>query len=114
MESIFCGTYRMKKIFVFGDKLCTQCAATSKRSGKRCLAPAVSGKHVCRLHGGKSTGPKTQAGLNKCIEAKTTHGLESRLTRQKMRDRLKLLQTLQDLGFEFGFMHGKRTPGRRN
>jgi glucans biosynthesis protein len=29
-----------------------RCRARSKRSGKQCRAPAVRGKHVCRMHGG--------------------------------------------------------------
>jgi hypothetical protein len=38
-----------------GSKLCD---AMSKRSGQRCQAPAVTGSSKCRIHGGKSTGPK--------------------------------------------------------
>ena len=29
-----------------------RCRATSKRSGKQCRAPAVTGRLVCRMHGG--------------------------------------------------------------
>lgn len=29
----------------------SQCAATSKRTGRRCRAPAVTGWKVCRFHG---------------------------------------------------------------
>lgn len=31
-----------------------QCSAKSKRSQKRCKAPAVHGRDVCRMHGGRS------------------------------------------------------------
>ncbi len=31
-----------------------QCTATSKRTGERCGAQAMTGRHVCRHHGGKS------------------------------------------------------------
>ncbi len=37
-----------------------RCTATSKRSGKRCRAPAVRGWSVCRMHGaggGAPSGP---------------------------------------------------------
>lgn len=35
-----------------------QCKAKSKRSGKQCKNPAMIGKEVCRMHGGKSpSGP---------------------------------------------------------
>jgi hypothetical protein len=38
-----------------------QCGAKT-RSGPPCRAKAVKGKVRCRMHGGLSTGPKTQAG----------------------------------------------------
>lgn len=39
-----------------------QCQATAKRSGKRCLLPAVNGYDVCRVHGGKT--PRGVASVN--------------------------------------------------
>ena len=38
-----------------------KCGATT-RKGTPCKAPAVSGSNRCRLHGGLSTGPRTDAG----------------------------------------------------
>ena len=35
-----------------------RCHATSKRTGKRCKAPAVRGWTVCRFHGARGGGPK--------------------------------------------------------
>ena len=37
------------------------CKATAKRSGKQCGNWAINGKDVCRIHGGKSTGPKNKS-----------------------------------------------------
>ena len=37
------------------------CNAKAKRSGKQCGNWAVTGKNVCRIHGGLSTGPKKPA-----------------------------------------------------
>jgi len=34
--------------------------------------------HVCRFPGGKSTGPRTQAGLERCAAAKILHGQDTR------------------------------------
>ena len=34
-----------------------RCSAKSKRSQKGCLAPAVRGRSVCRMHGGKAGAP---------------------------------------------------------
>jgi len=38
-----------------------RCSATSKRSRCRCLAPAVRGKSVCRMHGARAGAPKGKA-----------------------------------------------------
>jgi len=38
------------------------CGARGKRTGKPCPLAPVAGKTRCRFHGGKSTGPKTEAG----------------------------------------------------
>ena len=35
-----------------------RCSATSKRTGCRCRAPALKGKRVCRLHGGRAGAPE--------------------------------------------------------
>jgi hypothetical protein len=39
----------------------------------------------CRLHGGKSTGPRTPEGLARMRRANTRHGAYSEETRQLMR-----------------------------
>jgi len=33
-----------------------RCQATAKSTGERCKNPAMKGKRVCRIHGGKSPG----------------------------------------------------------
>ena len=38
-----------------------RCTAKSKRSGVTCRAPAVKGKHVCRMHGAKAGAPSGSA-----------------------------------------------------
>jgi hypothetical protein len=53
----------------------------SKRTKQQCRAPAMKGKRVCKTHGGKSTGPKTQAGRQRCADAQTIHGNETRQAR---------------------------------
>ena len=49
-----------------------RCGART-RSGCACRAPAMQNGR-CRMHGGKSTGPRTAAGMARMIAAKTTHG----------------------------------------
>lgn len=38
-----------------------RCAAKSKRTGKPCRGPAVSGKRVCRMHGARAGAPTGSA-----------------------------------------------------
>lgn len=38
------------------------CGATRHRDGKPCQAKSEPGKRRCRFHGGRSTGPRTEAG----------------------------------------------------
>lgn len=60
-----------------------RCGART-RSGGACRSPAMRNGR-CRLHGGKSTGPKTQEGLERMRRAKTKHGNYSAETRRLMR-----------------------------
>ena len=55
-----------------------RCGAKARRTGLPCRAPACRGKARCRLHGGKSTGPKTAAGLERSRRARWRHGFYSR------------------------------------
>jgi hypothetical protein len=50
-----------------------RCGAKTRR-GTSCLAPAMSNGR-CRMHGGKSTGPKTVAGRQRIGAAHFKHGL---------------------------------------
>ena len=96
-----------------GRITCNQCQAMSKRSRQRCKAPAMKGKRVCKTHGGRSTGPKSEAGRQRCAKAKTTHGLETRETRKERSLGSARLAVLEAVGFSIGLMAGGRTRGRR-
>ena len=96
-----------------GHITCNQCQATSKRSRQRCKAPAIKGKAVCRTHGGRSTGPKTEAGRQRCAEAKTIHGRETREARTDRSLASARLAVLEAVGHKLGFMNGTRTRGRK-
>jgi len=48
------------------------------RAGGTCRQPAMHGKARCRLHGGKSTGPRTVAGRERTRRACLRHGFRSR------------------------------------
>jgi hypothetical protein len=67
-----------------------QCSAHSKRTGLLCKQPRMSGKQVCRFHGGKSTGPRTAQGRQRIREANLRHGRYSKITKEHEAQRKKL------------------------
>jgi hypothetical protein len=69
---------------------CRRCGART-RSGVKCKAPAMSNGR-CRMHGGKSTGPRTSEGLERMRRANTRHGNYSEESRQLMRAVRKLMR----------------------
>ena len=72
-----------KYVTLFGqDTFAPRCQAKSKRSKQQCRKAAVRDKQVCRIHGGVSTGPRTEQGRNRCAAAKTLHGWETRKQRE--------------------------------
>jgi len=78
-----------------GGKIrCPRCQAMSKRTGQQCGAPAERGKRVCRFHGARSTGAKTDAGRQRIVAALTKHGRESRAQREKRALKLRELKEL--------------------
>ena len=96
-----------------GRITCLQCNAKSKRTKLRCRAPAAKGQTKCRFHGGASTGPKTQAGRQRCADAKTIHGRETREVRTERSLASARLAVLEAVGFSIGLMTGGRTRGRQ-
>lgn len=70
----------------------TKCGAKARTNeNKPCRQPAMKNGR-CRLHGGKSTGTKTENGKNTIIEANTKHGFYSakaEAERKKIRKFLK-------------------------
>ena len=48
------------------------------RQGTPCRNPVVTDRNRCRMHGGKSTGPRTPEGKARSIAAHTKHGRRSR------------------------------------
>ena len=92
---------------------CLQCQAKSKRTKQQCRAPAAKGKTKCRFHGGASTGPKTPDGRQRCAEAKTIHGNETRQARSDRATAMRRLRELEKMGHALGIMHGPMMPGRK-
>ena len=89
-------------IVLFGSTKVSRCQAKSKRSGEQCRKAAMRGKKVCRTHGGASTGPRTPEGRQRCGEAKTVHGRETRAIRSKrdakLRELYEIERTMKEIG----------------
>ena len=85
-----------------GRVQCKQCQATAKHSRVQCKKAAIRGKNVCRTHGGLSTGPKTDQGRQRCAEAKTVHGKDTRAKRAQNAVSTTKLLLLRDLGLRVG------------
>jgi ribosomal protein L32 len=69
---------------------CPRCGARN-RSGAECKAPAMPNGR-CRMHGGKSTGPRTSEGLERMRHANTRHGNYSEKSRQLIQAVRKLMR----------------------
>ena len=96
-----------------GKVVCARCAAKSKRSGEQCKKPAMRGKAVCDFHGGRSTGPRTEAGKARQRAAVLKTG---NYTKQAVEDRarsMRVLHSLEDAMYVLNMTTAPRTRGRK-
>jgi hypothetical protein len=66
-----------------------RCGARA-RTGDPCRQPAMANGR-CRMHGGKSTGPRTAEGLKRLRAARTRHGAYGKEAR-KVRELIRALK----------------------
>lgn len=81
-------------ISIMKGRIAPRCQAMSKRSKTQCKKAALNGKRVCMFHGGKSTGPKSKAGKERCAAAKTVHGWETRKKREYRAEKFREMKIL--------------------
>jgi hypothetical protein len=60
------------------DSACKPCGAFARSTGKPCQAPGNGRGGRCKLHGGMSTGPKTELGRRRLQEAMKERWLRTR------------------------------------
>src|ERR1700745_1889826 len=75
-----------------------RCGARSKRTGKPCRAAAMPNGR-CKVHGGKSTGPRTPEGLERSRRANWKHGhfsREAKAERARRRAEILTVRYLRD------------------
>ena len=96
-----------------GKITCKRCSAKSKRSGEQCKKPALRGKVVCDFHGGRSTGPKTEAGKDRIAAAHTVHGRETREQRAERSAASARISRLEDAMHVLKMTTAPRSRGRK-
>jgi hypothetical protein len=92
---------------------CARCQAMSKRTHQQCGAPAERGKRVCRFHGARSSGPKTEAGRLRIARSKTKTGQYSREALEASSASLSLIRQLEDAMHLLAMTSAPRTRGRK-
>jgi len=102
-----------RTITLFGNRQAQRCHARN-RSGNQCRNAVARGDggSVCRYHG-HGGGPKTPEGRQRCAEAKTIHGKETRAIRQRRSELSRELYELEVVGRELGLITGPKSPGRK-
>jgi hypothetical protein len=71
-----------------------RCTARCKHSKAPCRNPAVNGRSVCRMHGGKGGAP---AGERNGAYRHGRHTAEAKAERRELRRSIRLLETLARL-----------------
>lgn len=73
-----------------------QCTATSKRSKQQCRNWAIRKRATCRMHGGRSRGPRTQAGKERVRRAAIRHGGYTKEAKAKHKEVMELIKISKD------------------
>ena len=63
------------------------------------------------MHGGASSGPKSEQGRIRCAAAKTVHGQDSAAAKEQRKISTARLAVLEKIGRDLGFMGGQGTRG---
>ena len=93
-----------------------RCLAKTRR-GTECQRPAITGAGRCRLHGGRSTGPRTEEGRAGISAANTKHGrktkerlAEAKARAQANREIWYALKTQIELAIRDGYLPKNYRP----
>ena len=93
-----------------------RCKAKTRR-GSLCQRPGTKRNGRCKLHGGRSSGPKTEAGLARLAASKTIHGRSTKPEREKARCHAEfgrqVMRELKEIE-EWALDHGYLTKGWRD
>jgi hypothetical protein len=106
-------TYIPEKYLVTasGRIKCVRCKAFLKKYGRQCLRPAIKGKTCCSNHGGKSTGPRTQEGIERIRKAHLKTGNETLAAKQSRSKQILRLQMLEQCLYLLNLTNAPRNRG---
>jgi hypothetical protein len=107
-------THKEASITLAGGRIrCPRCQALSKRSQLQCKKAALKDKSVCRFHGGKSTGPRTQEGRLRIASAQWKHGESTKTKRLEQSESDARMRNFEDLLHVLGMTTAPRWRGRK-
>ncbi len=98
-----------------GNIECLRCTAKSKRSGEQCRKPALktSRTQKCQFHGGRSTGPKSDAGKARQRASVITSGYHTKEAVETRARSARVLAALEDAMYVLNMTDAPRTRGRK-
>ena len=88
-----------------GKIYCRRCKAKSRKAQRQCGKPALKNKAVCQIHGGRSTGPRTQDGKQRVRAAHLKHGQETLQAKAERSAKSAMFRYLTDLGNYCNLFH---------
>jgi len=94
---------------------CLRCTAMSKRTRQQCGRPALKASNTqkCQFHGGRGSGPKTDAGKARIGAAQLTHGRETQASRAERSRYALLFAHLEYVMYALQMTTDPRTRGRK-
>jgi len=78
------------KPWLYGPNWQGQRCEARTRKGTPCQRPGTKKNGRCKLHGSRSTGPKTEDGSARLTASKTIHGRSSKAARAKAKERAEV------------------------
>lgn len=106
-------TYTPEKYLVTagGRIKCVRCKAFLKKHQRQCLRPAIKNKTCCKFHGGKSTGPRTQEGIERIRQTHLKTGNETLAAKEQRSKQILRIQMLEQSLYLLNMTKAARTRG---
>jgi len=117
MDKVTTSNLENGKIWRFGASWPGQRCEAITRKGTPCQRPGNKVNGRCKLHGGRSKGPRTAEGIASLAASKTTHGRSTKVERAKAKHRAEVgrqvRRELKEIE-QWALDHGHLTKDWRN